>query len=221
MQPTFLPWLGYFALINEVDKFVFLDNVQFNKRSWQQRNQIINNDKVCWISVPVYSKGKKDYKINQIKINFEHYYPKKILGTIYHSYKKTKYFEYLNENLIKILNKKNIYLSDLNINLIKFICKELLINDKFINSSDLEITGKKDELIFNICSNLNASKYISPAGSKIYLSESKFFSSSKIELEYFSYSHPIYNQKSAKFIPNLSIVDLVFNEGFKKAREII
>ena len=69
MQPTFLPWLGYFSLIKKVDKFIFLDSVQFNKRSWQQRNKIKNNTKSMYLTVPVLSKNKFDQKISETKID--------------------------------------------------------------------------------------------------------------------------------------------------------
>ena len=94
MQPTFLPWIGYFAMIQDVDKFVILDNVQFSRRSWQQRNQIMNNNIAKWMSVPVYKKGNYEEKIKNIKINYKQNYPQKILNQIYEGYKKTKYFSF-------------------------------------------------------------------------------------------------------------------------------
>ena len=69
MQPTFLPWPAYFALINYVDEFIFLDNVQFDKRSWQQRNFIISNNKKTLLTVPVISKNRFDQTINEVEID--------------------------------------------------------------------------------------------------------------------------------------------------------
>ena len=92
-QPTFLPYEGYFALINKVEKFVLLDNVQFDKRSWQQRNYLSINDNPKLITIPVISKGKFNQNINQVLIDYKHFDVDKFLSTIVFSYKREKYFE--------------------------------------------------------------------------------------------------------------------------------
>lgn len=221
MQPTFMPWLGYFAMIKEVDKFVILDHVQFNRRSWQQRNQILNNKIAKWLSVPVYQKGNYEEKIKNIKINYTQHFPQKILNQIYEAYKNTKYFNFFYEYLENIFKKEFIFLCDFNSYFIKSISKELSYNTEFIYSSDLDLIGSKDKLIFNICKKLNATVYLSPEGSKNYLDQSNYFIESNINLTYHTYKHPKYNQISASFISHLSIIDLIFNEGFSEAAKII
>ena len=91
-QPTFFPWQGYLALINFVDEFIFLDDVQFDKRSWQQRNKIKQINKELLLTIPVISKGKRDQKINEVKINNNTNFIEKHLKSISLSYKKCKYF---------------------------------------------------------------------------------------------------------------------------------
>ncbi len=221
MQPTFMPWLGYFAMIREVDKFVILDHVQFNRRSWQQRNQILNNQIVKWLSVPVYQKGNYEEKIKNIKINYNQNFPQKILNQIYEGYKNAKYFSLFYEYLENIFKKEFIFLCDLNSYFIKSIAKELSFTTEFINSSDLDLAGSKDKLIFNICKKLNANFYLSPEGSKNYIDNSNYFTESKINLNYHTYKHPKYKQISNSFVSHLSIIDLIFNEGFIEAKKII
>ena len=106
MQPTYLPWSGYFGLFNCVDFFVFLDSVQFDKRSWQQRNYIRDNSDKILLSIPVLSKGQFHQKINQVKINNDLNWKKKHLNSIFHSYSKSKFFNEFFPELSKIYNEE-------------------------------------------------------------------------------------------------------------------
>ena len=130
MQPTFLPGLSFFSLLIQSDNFVFLDNVNFQKQSWQQRNQIIINKKKSWLIIPVKKNGKK---INEIKSADKKIY-KRILMTIKQNYSKSKFFNDYWEEFedIFIKNFKTESLSELNISLIKWACKKLKIKCKFL-----------------------------------------------------------------------------------------
>lgn len=207
-QPTFLPWPGYFFLINEVDEFVFLDNVQFNKRSWQQRNYLSNDGQKILISVPVKSKGKYDQLIKDVKIDDENFNIKKLLNKIMYLYKNHPFFDNFYSDLEKIFNKKHSMLRELNIDLIKYICKVLNINTNLSLSSDLVVDGnlKKIELLKQICIQKKASKYISTYGSKVYLGDIKKFSNTKIDISYF------YSKEEDSNI-KLSILDFLFKNG--------
>ena len=90
-QPTFLPYEGYFALISNVEKFIFLDNVQFDKRSWQQRNYLTINNKPKLITIPVLTKGKFNQKINEVLIDYKNFDTEKFLNMIFLSYKSEKF----------------------------------------------------------------------------------------------------------------------------------
>ena len=92
-QPTFLPWQGYLALINYVDEFIILDDVQFDKRSWQQRNKIKLNNKELVLTIPVKTKGRYEQKIYEVAINNQTNFIEKHLKSIFLSYKKSKYFK--------------------------------------------------------------------------------------------------------------------------------
>ncbi|MBB44387.1 MAG: hypothetical protein CMM44_11595 [Rhodospirillaceae bacterium] len=214
MQPTYLPWIGYFKLIENSDIFIFLDCVQFDKRSWQQRNYIRNDDNKLLLSVPVHTKGKFNQAIKNVKIDYSINWQNKHLNTLFHCYSKTRYFDdhYFDLKNILIQNTENI--SSLNIKLIKMICNKLKIKTKFIVSSYFSLDFNKDELLYNLCKEVNANLYLSPPGSKKYLSESNYFNKD-IKLKYFEYKKYFYNQKGKNFIENLSVVDFIFNNDLK------
>ena len=128
MQPTFLPWTGYFKLIDLVDYFIFLDDVQLVKRSFHVRNKIKNNDKELLISIPV--NASRNSLIMSTKIDGDKW-KKKHLNTLFHSYKKAEYFENIYEFIRQLYFKNHIYLSEINFDIITAICKKLKINSKF------------------------------------------------------------------------------------------
>ena len=215
MQPTFLPWIGYFSLINSVDEFIFLDNVQFDKRSWQQRNRIKTAQGPIWLSLPVLTKGRSNQLIQDVEILKEsdkdpfH----KIKIAIEHNYNKAPYYNYYAKNLFALFDEKEPNLAPLNQSIITWVCRELSIKTTFIKASTLSVTGQKENLLVDICKDRNASHYISPPGSKTYLNDGDAFNSAGIVLKYYSYKHPCYKQLHGNFEPHMCIIDLMFNEG--------
>ena len=220
MQPTYLPWLGYFDLINSSDIFVFLDSVQFDKRSWQQRNKIKTPNGELMLSVPVLTKGKFDQNIYDVMIDMSQKFEKRHYNSILSSYKRSRYIESFIKELDEIYNSEFIKLADLNIRLIEWLSSKIGINTKFILSSQLDAQGSKTELLVDIFKKLNGDHYLSPAGSKDYIEEDNLFSKSGIQLSYQNYKHPTYNQLYGDFIPYMSVIDLLFNEGDKSSKVI-
>ncbi len=212
MQPTFFPWLGYFSLLNAVDEFVFLDDVQFEKRSWQQRNLIKILDEPKWLTIPVNSKGKYDQIINEVTLTEGYKNKKKILKTIYHNYKKSKNFEDIYPKLECVVLKETDKLVEFNIEFIKFVCKLLKIDTILTKSSSLNCNGIKDQRLVNICILLSSKHYIAPPGSKHYIVKGKHFNKNSINVSYFYFEHPIYSQLGQNFIGYLSVLDLIMNE---------
>tara|TARA_Y100001978_G_scaffold200321_1_gene216367 strand:- start:724 stop:1413 length:690 start_codon:yes stop_codon:yes gene_type:complete len=213
MQPTYLPWHGYFELISSVETFVFLDSVQFSKRSWQQRNLIKTPQGLAWLTVPVLSKGKRTQLIKDTLINKESNFITKHIKCIEKNYAKASFYESESKILFENMNSEYDNISDLNINLIMHISSRLNIKTNFIRSSSLDHIGTKSDLLASICSILGASEYISTPGSKIYLEESESFKNINLPIKYFEYSKPIYKQLWGDFLPNLSIIDMLFNCG--------
>lgn len=225
MQPTFNPWLGYFDLINSVDKFIFLDTVQLNQQSWQTRNKIKVNNKEYLISIPIVkSSSKFDLLIKDTKINETfNFAKKKLLKTIYQEYKKSEYFEENISFIEELINFNTNSLCDYNINIIEKICNKLGIKTELIKASSLEsIDEKKSNLVLTLCKNINAQEYYSPFNAKEYLDKDLIlFKQNSIKVIYQNYKHPVYKQVGGEFIPYIGIFDLILNHGFKESLEII
>lgn len=223
MQPTFNPWLGYIYMIQKVDAFVFLDNVQFERRSWQNRNKIKLQNQIFMLNL-ITKKAPQKTSLMDIFLDNDQKWKEKFLKTIYHAYSKSvnfkKYYHFLEQNLNQ--EKKLI---DFNINLILKICKDLDIQTPIYRSSTMNITlEKKERLILNICKILKTRHYLSPEGSKNYLqSTKKIFQDENINIEYFNFIHPTYFQQGDTFIPYLGSLDFLFNEKnpLSKFKEII
>ena len=220
-QLNFLPWLGYFDLIDRSNIFVLLDDVEFSKQSWQQRNRIKTTNGNHWLTVPVIYRGHSGQEIKSVRIKENSNYKKKHINTIKQYYSKSTYFNmYINE-LSLIINKPHQYLVELNIDLINWLCLKIGINTRLIKSSQMSIDiSERVEKLVNICKELGADHYLSPAGSKEYIEENNIFSKHGIKLLYQDYKHPTYNQMYGDFIPFMSVIDLLFNEG-DKSLEII
>lgn len=213
MQPTFLPWMGYFTMIACVDKFIFLDSVQFERSSWQSRNKIKLQEKEYLLSLSC-KKTPLQTKIQDITLNQDQRWKKKLLKTLVQAYSTSinfeKYFSYIER---AVLNNSN--LADLNIDLITYFCKELNIKTPLFRSSKLNLsTRKREEGLIDICKYFNDDFYLSPQGSKDYLETEfarKLFEDEKINIRYFNFEHPSYTQMGENFIKYLSIVDFLFN----------
>ena len=221
MQPTFLPWLGYFELLESVDTFVFLDNVQFEARSWQQRNRIIINNKVSWLTIPVSLPFGRLTRIDQALINVEHFSGSKICKTLTQAYKNKKDFDFITNNIFKILLDPPKNISNFNITLINEIANALKIKTPLKIASEMNVYGNKGDLLLDICKNLSATTYVAPSGSAVYLDGYSGFSDSGINLEYQTFEHPSYSQGEIKFVSHLSVVDVICNTGVKATEEMI
>ena len=217
-QPGYMPNIGFFKKIEYSDIFVFLDDTQFSKDSFDNRNKIKTKSTSKWISVPLKRPVFKK-KLNQVMISYDTDWIKSHTDLIYQNYKDAPYFSSYWNEIKKILEQKSNLLIDLNLNLISYFLKILQINTTTIKSSELKITNTKTQRLIDICAQLNASCYISGIGGKNYVDES-LFKNSDIKLTYENSIHPNYNQIHGNFMKNMSIIDLIFNEG-EKSSEIL
>jgi len=213
MQPAYLPWLGYFDLMDQSDTFVVLDNVQFEKRSWQQRNRIKTKKGELWLTIPVISKGRYNQKINEVEIDDSQSWAKKHLKTIERNYAHAKYYKNYINFFKNFYSEKITKLVDFTIPIILYIKDVLGINSQIVKASELNVNGSKVELLIDICHKIKADEYLSPIGSKEYIEENNLFKKEGIRLEYHHYIHPKYSQLWGDFIPYLSAIDLLLNEG--------
>jgi hypothetical protein len=222
MQPTYLPWMGYFSLINQVDTFVIYDDVQFDKRSWQQRNKIKTQSGTQWLTVPVLTKNKFSQKINDVSISKESGFEKDHIKAIEINYSKAPFFKIYKNEIFDCLEANHHKILELNYSLILKISNILNIQTDFIKSSKLkDLQGKKDERLIEICKELSAKEYVSPEGSKSYLEGGESFLANDIKLTYQSFKHPIYPQIYGAFESHMSVIDALFNCGSDKTFELI
>ena len=219
-QPNYLPWLGYFYKVAQSDVFVFLDNVQYSKNSIINRNKIKTPKGAAWLTVGVLAKGRFGQLINEVEINnatsWSHVHEK----SISQNYSKTPYFKKYNDFLAAIYHRRWEKLVDLNEALIELNCDLLGIKSvKFIRASELNVSGQSTELLINICKAVGGDTYLSGFGGKEYMDENAF-AQAGISLRYYDFEHPTYNQLWGEFIPDLSIIDLLFNEG-ERSMEVL
>lgn len=225
-QPNFLPWLGYFNKIKQVDFFVFLDDVQFERgKTFTSRTKIIANNQEHWLTIPI--KNKSDLnKINKTEVDISQNWKYKHLKTLEMNYKKTLYFNEIFKIIERVYEQEDSLIVNYNIPLIIEISSYLNFNTQFIRSSNIESSKDKQGLDKLLCilKEMQATTYISGsgAGSKRYVKEDEF-QACGIDLEWQLYEHPTYPQLSVggDFIPNLSIVDALFNCGREGTKKLI
>jgi hypothetical protein len=223
LQPSYIPWRGYFDLIHRADVFVFYDDVQYDKHGWRNRNRIAVGDHSEWLTIPVRSKGNvtNRLRICDTEVHWERAWNRAHLDKVSANYRRApgfkRYFPLLEEHL----SVRRDLLVEYTIPLTRAICDALGICDtRFLLSSELDIhdddpTGR----LVKILQHLGATTYVSGPSAKAYLREDAF-AEAGISLEYIEYSYPNYTQTNASFDGSLSIMDLLFMEG-ERASEFI
>jgi len=214
MQPTYLPWIGYFDLIDSADTFVLLDNVQFSKQSWHQRNRIKTAKGLQFITVPVRHVGRFGQTIDAVELAGTAF-ARKHLAAIEQSYGRAAYFaDYFPAFAAKLTAAVTGNLADLNIALIEWLASALGLSPRFVRASTLEPEGKRSELIAAICESLGAVSYLSPVGAVDYLlQERESFDRRGIEVRIQNFVHPTYPQLYPPFASHAAAIDLLFNAG--------
>ena len=221
MQPTFMPWSGYFNLMASVDVFVFLDDAQFQKSSWHNRNRIPVNGAPHWLTVPVMHRTLSQ-SILHTPVSPETVWREKMVRLLQQVYAKHPFCSELTLFTAIILDPVYTSLAQLNIALINLISKKLNISCRTLRSSELNIDGVRTQRLLAMLENLGATEYLSPQGARTYLTEDGFTEQKAISLSYQLFDAGSYSQaKSAHFIEKLSILDVVMNMGWNGAREYI
>jgi len=213
-QSNYIPWKGYFDAINMADEFVIYDEVQYTKRDWRNRNIIKTPQGSQWLSIPVQVKGNFFQKIKDTKIN-EKDWGKKHWNTLKQNYAKALHFKNFSPIFEEFyLNNQLQYLSEINYELILIICKILGIKTKISYSDSYPILREgQTERLVDICQQLNANVYYTGPAAKNYMNE-QLFRDANIQVCYLDYNgYPEYRQLYGNFTHQVSILDLIFNEG--------
>jgi len=217
IQSNYIPWKGYFHIINSVDIFIFLDSVQYTSRDWRNRNRIITSNGSIWLTVPVSTTGKliKEKKIVSGDWQEKHF------QTFKRYYCRSPFWEkYLPFFDEVYLRKRWSNLSELNQFLIRKISDYLGISTLFLQDSELTEIQGKNERIIHLLKQIEAEVYISGPAALAYLEEKKF-NENGIKLEIFKYpEYKVYPQQWGKFEHNVSILDMLLNLGDKAGEYI-
>lgn len=211
MQPYFLPYIGYFQLINAVDKFVVYDEIEYTKKGWINRNQILNTKfEAEYISLPL--KKDSDYLfVNKRQLSFEWNIAKiKLKNKIKASYSKAPYFDAVYSIIEEILDFEDKNLFNFILNSILKIIEYLEIKTEIIISSSLNLNNslKAENKVLEICKKTSADQYINPIGGRDLYSVEEF-QKQNVKLSFHSMNSINYPQYSNEFVPSLSIIDLL------------
>ena len=212
-QPEYIPWVHLFEKISLSDEFIFLDDVQYLRRGFQSRNKILSKNGEKWLTVPTI-KNKREAKINQIILDNSKAWQKQHFNIICESYRNSKYFlevkNFLQPYYNNYYEKLYLFSSEITVQ----ISKKLGLKTKFSFSSDSKSKLHRSGKIFDICKKKNAKTYITGQGSKNYLDNDKFMNEG-IKVKYLK-PKLAYQQTKDHFTPELSILDYLFHNGFKK-----
>jgi hypothetical protein len=211
-QPVYLPWLGLFHKIALADKFIFFDRVQYVPKDWISRNQIKGPQGAVMLTVPALRKGYLEKKIADIEINNELPWARKHWKTILLSYGKSPYFKQYADFFEDIYNKPWTLLADLNFTMLHWFLVTLGIKTALEKAGSYTFEGAKSDLVLDMCVKLDAHVYIFGALGKDY-ADHDAFTQAGVTPVFQDYHHPTYKQLHGDFLPYMSIIDLLFNEG--------
>jgi hypothetical protein len=212
-QPAYLPWLGYFDKISRADLFIYLDTVQFQKNSFQNRNKIRTKSGSIWLTVPVVTSGiLYETKLKDLRIDATQKWQSKHLAALRMNYAKAPAFEEVMPLLAPFYERPQERLSDLCWEMLAFFSKRLGIGSRMVKASDLPpVPGAKSDLVLELCQQAGATTYLSGSMGRQYLELEKF-GQAGIDVRFQDYQHPTYQQVYPGFEPNLGVADLLFNE---------
>lgn len=222
IQPSYLPWRGYFHQIQKADLFVFYDDVQFDKHGWRNRNRIKGPNGSEWITIPVLSKSNvsQGLAIKDVKINpSDKRWRRKHWSMISQYYGKSDFFSEYSQLVAPFLEDPYELLADLTVDLTIAIARKMGIQTEFHRSSDLSLPSDRNERLIAIAKHFEATDYISGPSAEAYL-DAGAFEEAGINVEFMTYDYPEYPQLFPPFDPQVSILDLLFAVG-PKANEFI
>ena len=213
-QPGYLPWCGFFDLMDQVDQFVLLDDAQFVKQSWDQRNRIKSSTGLQWLTVPVIFRGRLGQPLCEVEIREPQFWQKHLRSAEV-NYGKARFFADYFPGLKEILEKcePGQRLIDLNIALIEWLARELAVKTPMVRASTLGVEGKRSGRLVSMCKLLGASDYLSPRSAIYLLDDLAMFEEAGQKVWFHNYKHPEYEQRFPPFLPYASVLDLLFNKG--------
>lgn len=212
LQPSYLPWLGYFDQMQKADIFVWYDDVQFDKNGWRNRNRVKSPKGAQWLTVPVLQSGRAEQPINEVEIDNRQPWRRKQLSSIEQWYARAPFTADMIPRLRQIIERPWERLVDLDVAVIDWMAGELGISTPRHRSSALGIGGDRHSRLIKLCRHFGATRYLSGDAARDYL-DVPLFEQSGISVQWHGYRHPQYPQLHGQFLPQLSALDLLLNVG--------
>ncbi len=213
VQSNYIPWKGYFDIINRVDEFMLFDDRQYTRRDWRNRNLIKTAQGLHWLTIPVHAKGRYEQRIHETMIS-DPEWADRHWKTISTAYGAAPFFDQYRDAigaLYKASGEER--LSDVNRRFLDAICGLLGIRTRISWSTDYTAEGSRTQRLVNLCQVVGATEYLSGPAARSYIEEDRFRDAG-IELTYMDYSgYPEYPQLHGPFEHGVSIIDLLFNTG--------
>ncbi|MGE3152412.1 MAG: WbqC family protein [Nitrospiraceae bacterium] len=217
-QPQFLPWLGYLDKIARADLFVVLDQVQFKKQEWQNRNRIRTACKWQWLTVPVLQRFGQ--RIDEVRVNRQVDWRRQHLRALTMHYAKAPYQNHVLAGLRSLYEADWERLVDLNLAVLRWLMETFHITTPIRLASELSARNHPTDRLIDICRAVGASTYLAGPGAEQYLDRPRF-EASGLELELQRFRHPVYAQCYHPFIPDMSALDLLMMEGRSGFRTLV
>jgi len=213
IQPSFLPWLGYFEQIVRADVFVYMDDVQYTSKDWRNRNRLKSKYGIKMISVPVKNASRNNALIKEALISYEENWKDSILNKISEWYKNAEYFKDHIDKLTEIINKNHTKLVDLIYDLNNYILKYLKVPTPIAYASSIpKNTSNKNLRIIEICRYFSANVLYDGKAAELFI-DKELFEKNGIDVIFQDYKHKPYSQLWGEFVPFLSVLDLMMNCG--------
>tara|TARA_B100001971_G_C18218108_1_gene555243 strand:- start:406 stop:1146 length:741 start_codon:yes stop_codon:yes gene_type:complete len=212
LQPGFLPWLGFFEQMEVADIFVYLDDVQYTKQDWRNRNYIKANGAKTLLTVPV-GKVPSDTMLRDVNISKDPKWANKHINLIQNAYRKSAFFGEVFDGLKSIYQKPTDDLVSFDLELTEYLCQHMGVSTPISFASNApKTTDDKNLRLIEICKFFDADVFYDGKAAKDFI-DIGLFKKSGIDVIFQDYQHPEYTQLGDKFIPYMSALDLVFNEG--------
>lgn len=211
-QPVYIPWLGLFHKIALADKFIFFDQVQYVSKDYISRNQIKTHQGSLMLTVPVLSKNHFEKKIADVQINNSQPWARKHWRSISSNYINAPYYRDYAPFLEETYRCEWTLLADLNFHMLQWFLEVLGIKTKVEKMGNYQFDGVKSALVLDMCLKLQVNTYIFGSQGVNY-ADTEAFREVGIDVIFQDYHHPVYNQLHGDFVPYMSILDLLFNEG--------
>jgi hypothetical protein len=218
VQSNYIPWKGYFDLINSVEEFITLDDVQYTRRDWRNRNRIKTPQGVIWLTIPVNIKGRYEQRIDETTVS-DPSWAEAHWKTIRHSYAGAPHFDEFRDAVGAAYQEVDSErLTDINRHMLEAVCPLLGIRTPLKRSTEYGAVGRKTDRLLNLCLAAGATEYLSGPAAKAYLDEAAFREAG-VAVSWFDHSgYPEYKQPHPPFEHSVSVLDLIFSTGREAPR---